>query len=422
LILKLVVALSFLSFTACQQTNSNATAGPQGFQKAQEACEGQVVKNEYLVHWKNGAMTKEFARSDEAFQKEFLAANLADIQFAEPNYKVSIPEKITSMSIAKITQPDNWGPIRIHADAVWQTGDYGQNVIVAVIDTGVERTNDQLKNQLALNSGEMGTDAQGKDKSSNGIDDDANGFVDDWNGYNFVANSGDASDDNGHGTHVSGIIAAEHHDTVAQAAAYVQGIAPGAKILPLKFLDAQGSGDVASSVSAIDYAVSRGAKVINASWGGTDCSLSLKNKIGSLVARNILFVAAAGNDGVNLDVTQRFPASFDFLSQITVGATGLFDAMADFSNYGDTSVHLFAPGAYITSTYLNDSFAALSGTSMATPFVTGAAALLFSHSPNADLSAARAALMQTTVVNADYHNQSKGRLDLSALIPKLNRN
>lgn len=414
----LILSLCFVS--ACQQSNfSNSSSGSSGFQKPSDACAAKVVKNQYLVHWKDDSLTLHQAPNDDEFVKHVVAPNQKNIVVAEPNYKVSIPEKISSRAMMLVIAADNWGQARVHADQLWQRNIYGNGVTVAVIDTGIDRTHPQLKNQLALNSGEIGTDSQGHEKSSNGVDDDGNGFVDDWNGFNFITYTGNASDDNGHGTHVSGIIAAEHHDNVARAQNYVQGMAPQAKILPLKFLNAQGDGDVAAAIPAINYAVARGARVINASWGGDQCSASLKDKIASLAQKNVLFVAASGNEGIDIDQTQRFPASFSFVSQITVGATGLYDAMTDFSNYGDSSVHLFAPGAVIISTYKGGGLAALDGTSMATPFVSGAAALLFSYRPSATLDDLRKAIFSSVSVDSTYHNETHGRLDLTQSIQKL---
>lgn len=413
-----VVCAGLIFLAGCSNANSDSIGDPP-FQKPKDECAGKVVANEYVVQWKSGAVTKEYAADDETFVEDFVAENKAEIEIAEPNYRVSLPNKVDSVQASAITQADNWGQARIQADKVWQQGVRGSGVIVAVIDTGVDRNHPQLKNQLALNAGEMGTDNKGKNKASNGLDDDGNGYVDDWNGVNLIDGSGNPTDDNGHGTHVAGIIAAEHNDTIAKPANRVQGVAPAAKILPLKFLDHEGNGNTDHAVPAIDYAVARGARVINASWGGDDCSLVLKQKIQSLIAKNVLFVAAAGNEGIDLDVSGRFPANFDFLSQITIGSTGMYDNMSYFSNYSSTHVHVFAPGELIVSTYPGGNMAALSGTSMAAPMFAGAAALAYSYNPDVTLSQLRDALLQSVVVNIEYHNQSQGRLNLSSMLAHL---
>jgi subtilisin family serine protease len=413
------VASSFLLLTACSQA-VQMTSSDGIFQSPNflgDNCTGAVLKNQYIVKWKNGAVTKEFGRGDEAFKKEFIENYKNEIELAEPDFKVSIPEHIDAlMNVQKVTQADNWGVIKVAADQVWKQGQYGQGVIVAVVDTGIDAAHPQLASQVALNPGENGTDSQGRDKSKNGVDDDGNGFIDDYYGWNFVAQTNAPVDDNGHGTHVSGIIAAQHADSVAKSAPYVQGLAPKAKILPLKFLDGDGSGALSDAVSAIDYAVARGARVINASWGGTACSATLQSRIQGLINRNILFVAASGNDSVDLAQNPRYPASFYFLSQLTVGATGMFDSMAEYSNYGTSAVQLFAPGTLIISTFPGGAMAALSGTSMATPFVSGAAALFYGSQPTATLMQSRAAILGSVTKNPQYHNQTQGLLHLSTLL------
>lgn len=415
----LVSTLLFLT-TACDQAVKMAAANDGIFQKPNFTdgnCTGAVLKHQYIVTWKNGARTIEYGHDDESFQKEFIENFKKDIVLAEPDFKVSIPERAQGeMQIEAVSTADNWGVVRVSADAVWQQGQYGQNTTVAVIDTGVDANHRQLVSQMAINPGESGTDKLGRDKSKNAVDDDGNGYIDDYYGWNFVAGTNAPVDDNGHGTHVSGIIAAQHSDTKAGAASYVQGLAPKSKILPLKFLDSDGSGSLSDAVSAIDYAVARGAKTINASWGGTACSATLQARIRDLIDKNIMFVAAAGNDGIDLAEQSRYPASFSFLSQLTIGATGLFDSMADYSNYGDNQVQLFAPGTLVVSTYKGGSYAALSGTSMATPFVTGTAALLYGAHPDANLTQIRHAIMASVVKDPQYHNQTQGRLNLTNLL------
>lgn len=415
----LITATLTIVVTACSQP-VQMTSSASTFQKpnfTDDNCTGAVLKHQYIVSWKNGAVTKEYGQDDDAFVRDFVNPYKKEIALAEPDFKISIPEHADAlMGVQKITRADNWGAIRVAADQAWKQNQYGQNAIVAVVDTGVDAFHPQLTAQMAQNPGEIGTDSAGRDKSKNGVDDDGNGYIDDWYGWNFVAGTNSPIDDNGHGTHVSGIIAAQHSDTVAQAAPYVQGIAPKSKILPLKFLDGDGSGQLSDAVSAIDYAVSRGANVINASWGGTGCSATLKSRIQGLIAKNILFVAASGNDGLDLAEESRYPASFSFLSQLTVGATGLYDSMADYSNYGDNEVQLFAPGTLVVSTFPNGAMAALSGTSMATPFVTGTAALLYGAHPGANLTQIRSAILSSVAKDPQYHNQTQGRLNLTNLL------
>jgi subtilisin family serine protease len=319
------------------------------------------------------------------------------------------------------TYADNWGQQDVGASAAWQAGDYGAGVIVAVVDTGVDIYHDQLKKQIAVNSGETGVDANGNSKADNGIDDDGDGYIDNAFGYDFTVNAALTGDNSYHGTHVDGVIAAEHTDTVAAGSTHVEGLAPKAKILPLAFLDSSGSGIMSDGVRAIEYAVAQGAKVINASWGGPTCSRSLRDTITGLSARNVIFVAAAGNSGSNIDRYPEYPASLNLAAQLTVGATGDHGNMANYSNYGAAAVHLFAPGSSIISTLPGNVMGSLSGTSMATPFVSGAVALLLSAVPDSTPAQVRAALYNSATKRSDYLNSSKGRLNLASAISELHR-
>lgn len=398
--------------TPQQQTNDTQ------FSKATDQCAGQVVSEHYIVQWKDGHTSRVIAANDEDLVQTVVVPQRNKIKLAEPDYKITLPPRMKAESFASPVYADNWGPQAVHAGTLWSQGDYGAGVVVAVIDTGLDRTHTQLQNQIALNQGEIGTDASGHDKKTNGIDDDHNGYVDDWGGYDFVNQTGQVVDDNGHGTHVSGIIAAQHSDTVPHGGSYVEGIAPQAKILPLKFLDKDGGGVISDAVAAIDYAVARGAKVINASWGGSGCSQTLRDHIQSLESKNIIFVAAAGNDFVDIDYYKEYPASFPSNAQITVGAVTQDGTMASFSNYGDIGVDLFAPGQAITSTFPGG-METLDGTSMATPFVTGAVALLDAAMPGATISEIRQALFSSAIQSSGYRNASEGRLDLSRTLDTL---
>ena len=339
--------------------------------------------------------------------------NLDKIDFVEPDQRIGAYQ-IPPVTAPTGTEINNWGARAINAPVAWQNGVRGSGVVVAVVDTGVDITHPQLVNQIYYNHGEMGLDAQGRDKRTNGIDDDGNGYVDDWAGYNFLNNSGVMSDDVGHGTHVSGIIAAEHSDTTIKTG-YVQGVAPEAKILPVKFLD-QSGGSLSDALKGIDYAVMRGAKVINASWGGPGCAQSLRQKIQDLSNENVLFVAAAGNGGENLDLYPQYPAAFIAPLQLTVGAIANTLLQDDYSNYSKTLVNLFAPGTAIVSTVPSSlypgGYASMTGTSMATPFVSGAAADLLSAHLGVTVQTVRQMILQSVDQDPSYTNSSGGRLDV----------
>jgi subtilisin family serine protease len=211
---------------------------------------------------------------------------------------------------------------------------------------------------------------------ADGIDDDANGRLDDLVGWNFITNTNDPWDGHWHGTHVSGTIAAQTHNGVG-----VAGVAPNVRILPLKNVRDDGSAPRSASIAAISYATELGARVINASWGGTSFSQAMHDTIQLAAARNAVFVAAAGNNGRDNDATPFYPASYNLPNVLSVAAITSSGARASFSNFGVTSVDLGAPGSGILSTMPGGGYSSRSGTSMAAPHVTGVAALVASSSP-----------------------------------------
>ena len=386
-----------------------------------QTCNGQAIKNQFIVHFVDGHWEYPKAQSRGEFIESFVKPNLDKIDFVEPDQRISAYQfsPVTAPTGAEI---NNWGARAINAPVAWQNGARGSGVIVAVVDTGVDITHPQLVNQIDYNRGEMGLDAQGRDKRTNGIDDDGNGYVDDWAGYDFLNNSGVISDDVGHGTHVSGIIAAEHSDTTIKTG-YVQGVAPEAKILPVKFLD-QNGGSLSDALKGIDYAVMRGAKIINASWGGPGCAQSLRQKIQDLSNERVLFVAAAGNSGENLDLYPQYPAAFMSPLQLTVGAIANTLLQDDYSNYSKTLVNLFAPGTAIVSTVPSSlypgGYASMTGTSMATPFVSGAAADLLSAHAGVTVQTVRQTLLQSVDQDPSYTNSTDGRLDVGKAVLAIN--
>lgn len=378
-------------------------------------CLPNIIKGEYLVSWENGKVTKVFADDLEAFKNGFVTKNLQEIKYIETNKMIYLDPRSKASSRGLVgpgTGFSNWPAQQTLADVAWKQGFRGQDVVVAVIDSGVDYTHPQLHNQLALNEGESGTDGFGSNKAFNGIDDDNNGYVDDYYGYNFGYDSNDPYDSDQHGTHVAGIIAAHHDDNVAGEQKYIQGIAPDAKVLPVAFITAGGGGTLDAAIDAIEYARLRGADIINASWGGASCSKTLGDKIKSLEQDDILFVAASGNNGKNIDLQPEYPAAYNLPVQITVGAVSQLFTMAAFSNYGTTYVHIFAPGKDIYSTVPNSSYEAFSGTSMAAPMVAGALALLKSAKPLATFQDLKKALYSGVTVDNTYRNTHRGRLNI----------
>lgn len=244
----------------------------------------------------------------------------------------------------------------------WEKSEGSREIIVAVVDTGVDVRHPDLANNIWFNEQEM--------KGSAGVDDDKNGFVDDVYGWDFANNRANAFDDNLHGTHCAGIIGAEVNGIGTV------GINQRVRIMPLKFLDSTGSGSTDAAIEAIDYAVANGAQVISNSWGGGGASSFLNEAIQKAISKGIYVVAAAGNEAANNDFTGSFPANF--LGVISVGSSDENDQLSSFSNFGARSVFIAAPGSRIYSTFPGGSYGFLSGTSMATPQVAGALALALS--------------------------------------------
>ena len=256
----------------------------------------------------------------------------------------------------------------IDAPEAWSLGATGAGVAVAVVDTGISLTHPDLAGRIATNPGESGAG-----RETNGIDDDHDGYVDDWRGWDFVAGDNVPADENGHGTHVAGTIAA------AQDAVGVSGVAPDARILPLRVLDADGSGSSSAVAAAFDLAGRMGIPVVNASLGSSRISTAQRTAINA--HPNTLYVVAAGNDGADNDTTPDFPCAIPSANIVCVGATDNRDARASFSNVGAQSVDLFAPGVGVLSTYAASGYALMSGTSMATPHVAGVLALMRQSAP-----------------------------------------
>src|SRR6185312_14205623 len=257
----------------------------------------------------------------------------------------------------------------VDAPEAWSLGATGAGVTVAVVDTGISLTHPDLAARIATNPGETGSG-----RETNRIDDDHDGYVDDWRGWDFVAGDNVPDDQNGHGTHVSGTIAAQ------QDAAGVSGVAPGARILPLRVLGANGSGSSSAVAAAFDLAGRMGVPIVNASLDSTTLSTPIRTAI--TAHPNTLYVVAAGNDRANDDTAPVYPCAIPAANIVCVGATDNRDARAGFSNVGAQSVDLFAPGVGVLSTYGASGYAYLNGTSMATPHVAGVIALMRQAAPS----------------------------------------
>lgn len=290
-----------------------------------------------------------------------------------PSGRPAIPALPSEPSAA--ADPDlakAWGIAKTSADKAWAIQKGSKNVVVAVIDTGVDYTHPDLAYNIWRKPSGM----------SNGINIAGTNITGDVVGWDFVHNDNLPFDDNDHGTHCAGVIGAVGNDGKG-----ISGINQRVSIMAVKFLSGSGSGDTASAVASIDYAVSRGAKVLSNSWGGKgedDANVALKDSVARAGAAGVLFVAAAGNDGTDNDSDSVFPASYNLENMITVAATNENDGMAFFSNKGAQSVHVGAPGTNVYSTTPGNKYKKLSGTSMACPHVAGQAALVWAQYPNAD--------------------------------------
>ena len=394
----------------CSLACGESSSPPQEFlQEASPLCSDLVIKDQFLVHWKSGEFTLESVSHTEDFKNHFLRIHSEQIIRAEPHYRIPMTQWNPSPENKNICQDallKNWGLQSIQVSQIWEEGVLGENITIAIIDSGVDVRHPQLEDNIFINTGETGIDHRGLDKTHNGIDDDNNGYIDDVHGYDFINLSPYPIDNLGHGTHVAGIVAA--HGMREPESDSVYGVAPGATVLPLKFIDDHNGGNVWAAIKAIDYAVQMGAKIINASWGGSLCSKHLKERIVSLLNQDILFISAAGNHSQNLDQVPLYPASYDLPTQITVGALKPLGGIASFSNYGDRSVHIFAPGQSILSTvpvYFGSFTSCSNGTSMATPFVSGAAALLWSLHPQVSAIDIKKALLFTTTPRTNTQRQ-----------------
>jgi len=300
------------------------------------------------------------------------------VDLAEPNYiyKTNLVSNDPMMGrlwgLKNSGQKDSSGKvgvagIDVGAEQAWDIETGSDKMLVAVIDTGVDFNHPDLVANLWTNEAEL----SGKPD----VDDDNNGVVDDIHGYNAITGKGNAQDDHGHGSHCAGTIGAKGNDGKG-----VVGVAWNVKIMAVKFLSASGSGTLEDAIKAIDYATKMGAKVMSNSWGGGGFSQTLMDSIKRANEAGAIFIAAAGNDGKNNDSSPSYPANYELPNVISVAAIDNQGAKASFSNYGKHTVHIGAPGVNIYSTTVG-AYESWSGTSMATPHVSGVAALVWSHEP-----------------------------------------
>jgi subtilisin family serine protease len=330
------------------------------------------------------------------------------VDYAEPNYEIRLDDPVNRNS-RPVEMPtdlsgapndplfgDQWalnntgqngGKANAHIDALkaWAKTQGSSEVVVAVLDTGVDYTHKDLVENMWLRPANVPQ-----------YTDDELGSFDDLRGFDANTNISDPMDDNGHGTHCAGIIGAEGNNGEG-----IAGINWNVKIMPLKFLGRGGFGNVKDAIEAINYAIDRrkngvNLRVINASWGSTQRSKALEDAIRAAGEAGILFVAAAGNSSTDNDRRPHYPSNYDLPNMLSVAALDRNDLLANFSNYGAKTVHVAAPGREIPSTWLNDQYREASGTSMAAPQVSGIAALILANEPKLSMAKLRERILKSS--------------------------
>ncbi|KXJ98281.1 MAG: subtilisin-like serine protease [Acidobacteria bacterium OLB17] len=355
-------------------------------------------------------------------------AAFENVEYAEPNVSIRLDDPIQKDTPRDLVFrsdsgqpndpnfPEQWalnnlgqngGTERADIDALraWQASKGSEDVVVAVLDSGVDYRHSDLAENIWT-----------RPASVPEYFDDERGRMDDLHGFDGTSAAvsdndvetriSDPMDDNGHGTHCAGIIGAVGNNGIG-----ITGVNWNVRIMPLKFLGSGGSGSTDKAIEAINYAIERkkagvNVRVISASWGSTTRSQALEDTIRAAGDAGILFVAAAGNDGSNTDVWPHYPSSYKLPNLISVAAVDRNDALASFSNFGAKTVDLAAPGKDILSTWLGDDYREASGTSMATPFVSGVAALIISQTPNITVKQLRKKLLDSV----DKSDALKGKV------------
>jgi len=358
---------------------------------------------------------------DNSSVKEIIAAysSRPEVEDIEENYEISISEAPLLPVLPRDPQfGEQWALSNsgqrggkkgadISAPLAWATTTGSQEVVVAVLDSGVDYNHEDLAPNMWT-----------RPDSMDPYHDAELGTIDDLDGFNAIDNASDPMDENGHGTHCAGIIGAEGENDIG-----IAGVNWKVRIMPLKFMNAGGYGTTKDAIEAINYVIDRkkagvNVRIISASWGGTQKSRALEAVIRKAYENDILFVAAAGNASVDNDRNPHYPSSYNVPNVISVAALDRNDQLAAFSNYGVKSVAIAAPGVDILSTWLGNGYEEKSGTSMATPVVSGVAALILAEHPRMSVDDVRKRLLASTdpIVALKDKVTSGGRINAAKAI------
>ena len=379
---------------------------------------GVSEKEKETIVATHGARKKKPLKGDSGFEKLELAAGRdpktavlqlllnPQVEFAEPNFLIekedvnpNDPKFEEQWALQNSGQAGGQFGSDVRARTAWDKTQGAPSTVIAVIDSGIDFTHPDLMNNRWTNPL----------PSADG----------DLHGWDFLANNGEIKDEQGHGTAVAGIIAAEGNNGLG-----VTGVMWRAGLMSLRVLDNTGTGDVANAVEAIDYAVAHGAQVINLSWGTTGESIALRQAIERAVKRDVVVVCSAGNSGQDLDETPYYPASFGLKDLIAVGASDNLDQLASWSNWGRRKVTVVAPGTNILTTQRGGGYWTVTGTSAAAPIVSGIAGLLKTVNPAANSAAISRAISKSARQNVSLTGKvsSGGVVDASGALERARGN
>ncbi|MCP4604429.1 MAG: S8 family serine peptidase, partial [Proteobacteria bacterium] len=376
------------------------TTNDEAFARAIGEVGGEITEADSLMTTKLGyyrILLPDDVIADEAIS---ILQKMGAIETAERNYVVRAVAEPNDPMMYRL-----WGMEKANAVDAWDIATGSKEVVVAVSDTGVDYTHEDLAVNIWTNTDEI---------PNNGVDDDGNGFIDDYRGWDWYNNDNDPMDDSGHGSHCAGTIGAAGNNGIG-----VVGVNWNVSIMPLKFMSSSGRGSTFHGAQTILYAAQQEVDIVSASWGCLGCdSSSTQAAIQVLAEAGGLFVAAAGNDGEDIEKAEHYPAGLPNDNIVAVAASNSLDNLAYFSNFSGTKVHLAAPGRNVLSTYRGGTYVSLEGTSMAAPHVAGAAALYLSVREDVPYSHLKKRLMGTCDKTEGLTGKviSKGRLNVYRML------